>query len=59
VLHWFRVTDFRNEVGQSTTEYALVLGLISIAAVSVIGAISVIVKGQFGEVATFLNGLLP
>ncbi len=59
MLDWFKVTEVHIEAGQSTVEYALVLGLVSIAAVSVIGTISVVVKGQFEGVATFLSGLIP
>ena len=48
-----------NEDGQTMAEYAVVLGSISIAAVLVIGAISVIVTGQFEGVAAILRGLIP
>ena len=40
-------------------EYALVLGIVSIAAVLAIGAISVIVTGQFQGVSSILRDLIP
>jgi Flp pilus assembly pilin Flp len=61
LLDWF--TEIKastsREDGQTMTEYALVLGYISIAAVLAIGAISVIVSGQFEGVAAILRGLIP
>lgn len=59
MLDQFADIEVRSEDGQSTAEYALVLGLISIAAVSVIAAISVVVTGQFEGVAAILRGLIP
>ena len=59
MLDQFAVMKVRSENGQSMAEYALVLGLISIAAVSVITAISVVVTGQFKGVAAILRGLIP
>jgi Flp pilus assembly pilin Flp len=50
---------FSDQRGQTMTEYAVVLGSVSIAAVLVIGAISVIVTGQFEGVAAILRGLIP
>jgi Flp pilus assembly pilin Flp len=52
-------TEVRHEDGQTMAEYAIVLGWISIAAVLVLGSISVIVTGQFEEVRTVLHGLIP
>jgi Flp pilus assembly pilin Flp len=59
VLEWFKVAKVRSEAGQSTAEYGLVLSLVSIAAISVVSAISLIVKGQFQGIVTFLSGLAP
>jgi Flp pilus assembly pilin Flp len=53
------IPNSSREDGQTMAEYAVVLGSISIAAVLVIGSISVIVTGQFEGVAAILRGLLP
>jgi len=59
VLDRFTDIRVRSETAQTVVEYGLVLSVVSIAAVSVLGTISVVVKGQFEGVATSLSGLIP
>jgi Flp pilus assembly pilin Flp len=49
----------RSEDGQTMTEYALVAGTISIAAVLVLAGISVVVSGQYDGVTAIFRSLLP
>jgi len=47
------------ENGQTMTDYALVVGVVSIAAVVTLGAIGEIASGMFGGVLDVLRGLIP
>jgi Flp pilus assembly pilin Flp len=55
----FLATLAKREAGQTMSEYALVLGVVMLAVLAAIGALSVAITGHFTSVTTAINGLLP
>ena len=48
------ITDVRNEAGQTMAEYAVVLGVITIAVVVTLGLLSTAIKGVLTNVISSL-----
>ena len=47
------------ETGQTMSEYAVVLGVITVAAVAMIGLLSSALRPHFESVASAISGLIP
>ena len=50
---------FRRQDGQTMAEYAVVLGTIVLAVVTIVGLLSTAIVTRFGTVATTIKELLP
>jgi Flp pilus assembly pilin Flp len=50
---------FRRENGQTMAEYAVVLGTIVLACVTIIGLLSGTIVTRFGSVVTTIKDMLP
>ena len=50
---------FKREEGQTMTEYAVTLGVITLAVVGVIGLLSTTIVSIIGNVASAITGLAP
>lgn len=57
--HSFLAALAKREGGQTMSDYALVLGVIMLAVLVAIGALSVAITGHFTSVTTSIDGLLP
>ena len=51
-----RLEELKNEDGQAMVEYALILALVSIAAIAVLGFLADDIKGVFNTIVTALPG---
>jgi Flp pilus assembly pilin Flp len=60
MLKLFALADlFKSEEGQTMTEYAVTLGVITVAVIGVIGLLSTSIVNIIGRVASAITGLAP
>jgi Flp pilus assembly pilin Flp len=60
MLKLFALADlFKREEGQTMTEYAVTLGVITLAVIGVIGLLSTTIVNIIGNVASAITGLAP
>ena len=60
MLKLFALADlFEHEEGQTMTEYAVTLGVISLAVVGIIGLLSTTIVNIIGNVVSAITGLAP
>ena len=60
MLKLFALADlFKREEGQTMTEYAVTLGVISLAVVGIIGLLSTSIVNIIGNVVSAITGLAP
>jgi len=55
--HIFRTLS--REHGQTMSEYALTLAIVTLAVIAAIGALSTAIEGRIGDVATRIASLVP